>query len=426
MDLNEDCQLSIIEHLYTADLLSFAEAINTPLYAIEYVFKRLCERRTVYIEELHDQSCILLLDTATMIYIRGFPIISRFLRTFGHLISDLQIVMSLNDNHSGKNNIPAIFQLVNAHCSESLTTFSFYSSNIINISFEEFKTPFKQVKGVLLKGSFESLRSSNLSFKDIFPKMQILTINRFFKLIDQSSLETNFPHLVTLDARVWTENSNANGTFDADRYEKLIRNNPQIREIIITDATRSVLKSVADGLHHLEYLNIINYKEDENDNDPTAIHFEHLKTLIMNRENRVSSPVRLTFDQLEVFSTGTYSTFCTRWLDLVDTQKTLKVLKVERDLTLAEFAHLAENADLSLVEVQINCPSTNFNEGEFTPKMDHLVRMINNSQHLQKLILRIGYENIKSVLDSLQDRLSTKWNTITTEDEQFIYFERIM
>lgn len=423
MDLNEDCQVLIVEHLETKDLLSLADAINTPLNAIEYVFKRRCEQKTVQLLQIHGNSIAAQFDAAKKICVSGFAIILKLFRSFGHLIKDLQIIMSLTDPNSRENKIPEIFQLINAHCSDSLTSFTIYNSGNIVVSFEEFKTPFERVTNIDLKGSFYSLNSSNLSFQEIFPALQELTINRFFQLDDKSSLEVNFPHLETLNAHIWTLNYEKRGKFDGETCEKFIQNNRQIREITLIDATRNVLKSMADQLPNIDYIKLKNYKEDENDNEPIAIHFRNLKMLIIDRENGVSLPARLTFDQLEVFSTGTYNIFCDRWLHLVNTQNTLKVLKVERNLVLSDFAQLA-NVNSSLVEMHIKCPSTNFNEEELVSKIGHLVHMLDNNQHLQKLVLSIGYENIGTVLDALQDQLSSNWTTRPTEDEHFIYVER--
>lgn len=220
--------------------------------------------------------------------------------------------------------------------------------------------------------------------------------------------------------------------FNENHCKTLIRNHPTLQNVTLEEATRSLLKFLADELPHLKYIQLINYKEQDGDDNDIPIHFTHVKTLKITKtedaQHRLVSPANVTFDQLEEINIDLHLT-TRQWLDLcVQNQNTLKVLKIRQDLSLSLLLEF-EKANLSVVEMEIHLLSlNNYNEGGQWLELNSLIRLIENYRYLEKMTLHVNYYNnnfTRKIFEQLQDQLSSKWITTITEDEQFIYVERI-
>lgn len=278
-DLNADCQILIVEHLDAIDLLSFADAINTKLFAIEYVFRRRYETKVVTIEAPYIASPPVVHEIGDRIEIYGLPIISRFFRHFGHAIKFVQI--TLNDKYFSENEIFTILKSVNLHCSKTLNVFTLLNGNSFKISLEAFEKPFEHVTNVSIGGELDSLGNSNFTFNEIFPAMNSLSMKYLVELHNKSSLEQRFPHLKTLRALIWVYNFDIKMKFDENSCKQIIENNQQIQNLNFIGATRSLLKFVAENLPQLEHLDLQNYEDVFNGNgvnDFNPIRFKHLKS----------------------------------------------------------------------------------------------------------------------------------------------------
>lgn len=423
MELNLDVQILIAEQMNVSDLLSLAEALPMNSLAIESVLSRRFRTQLVSIETPKHQKVVSINETDGRIAIGDTHSVSKILHYFGPLIKHLQIVFVYNKLFAKQTT--TIFQLVNLHCSETLESFVVQNRYSNQMNFDEFNKPFKTVTDVFLVGEFNRLDSRELSFSEIFPAVQRLTIHNYFKLLDRTSLEARFPHLNTLNARICILNYFTTWNFHEEDCKTLIRNHLTLQNVTLEEATPSLLRFLAEELNHLEYLELLNYNEDSSGDTDTPIHFSELKTLVLRNDyrfSRVELPTNVTFDQLEEIEVDLPTNFT--WLELVQNQTTLKVLKIHQDLTLDLLLQL-EEANLSVVEIQIYCLNpANFEEGKPWLEMDSLIRLIENYRNLKKMTLHPKYNATRIMFELLQNRLSTKWITTITEDEQVIYINR--
>lgn len=430
--MDEDIQVLIVENLDVVDLLSFAEALNTTSYAIDYALRRRFQAKSVQIYSPADEPVPSVEENDNVIRIQDYSSVLRFLTDFGHSMNDIRI--TLNYASLSANQVATILQLINTHCSKSLKTFGIgvvnsdmpfgvFSSRRYSVSFNAFTQPFENVKSVILSSyTVDNLDSSTLNFQELFPGMRSLHLTSTFILRNFSSLETlKFPHLKSLSSNIAMRNTGEREEkqFDETICRNLIRNNPQIERLTSQYVTRGLLEFIANELPQLNYLRLGYYREDAVSN---AICFENLETFIQELSMSHTMPGLISFGKLHTLRVDGYWSEIddSRWVEVVRQQNTLKNLDVMGLPTLSDLREFANVRNSSLVSVLMDVFS--FTGQEFVPKMECIIEIIENSEHLNEFMLFNGRnkKNHRVVLGLLQERLSSKWITTISENKQLV------
>lgn len=407
MDLNYDCQILIFEELPFYELILLLETNKHLQIAVESVVHRKLASKSVQFSSPYHYGILrgseyFVDEYADRIDIRHFPTVSRLLRYFGHLISHLKLS---HDVKLSESQVQKIFQLINSHCSESLTRF--HISNVKNKFFDEFKRPFVNVKSVILDGEFESLSNAEFNFDDIFPEMRELAVEISF-MRDTNWMDRSFAHLEYLTAGIW----NGHG-FNDDSVKKLIKNNQQLRSLALEFVKPNIIELLANELPHLVHLRIDCYDEYITDDENSIFHFERLKTLTIKKSSH-TVPACITFTALEEFVTDGYSRSCYRWMDLVEKQKSLRKLRVTRHLRNFEIERLV-NAAMNLFELSIICSKD--------VDVRNIIKLIESNEQMRKMHLSIEWTDLmETTFDALKNHFATDWSII--QNEKHILFER--
>lgn len=328
-------------------------------------------------------------ETEDRIEFSYLSVVLTVLSRFGHLISEIMILnyydlYQIDDSKK-------VFDLVNAHCYKSLTQLHVLSKN--STAFDEFKRPFERVEHLRLEGSFLTLDNANVSFSEMFPSLRFLSLMAIAPE-NASVFNQTIPNLEALQIN--------NGNFyRTGSIRKLFENNPHIRDLAIQSVNADLLEYVADGLHQLEYLELIEY-EDGNMVGST-LHFEQLKSLKMER-SRCSLPSNAVFRDLEAFEIDDSARMCTRWIHLVENQSNLKRLRAVRPLDNHAIERLT-NSNMSLIEMMIEC--------EESVEFENVIRMIDNANKLELIYVYIKHDEVRqSTFDVLRKRFKHDWKVV--------------
>lgn len=137
------------------------------------------------------------------------------------------------------------------------------------------------LKLLKLEEVFGDLNNEHLKFTEMFPALTQLTL-KYFKSESPSWMEQTFPNLMHLDTVINFSDMGMN----EKNFRKFIKNNAQMNKLNLlihtTSKSLDLLQFIAEQLPQLEHLQLREYNEDnDNANLDINIHFEHLKTLIV-------------------------------------------------------------------------------------------------------------------------------------------------
>lgn len=392
------------------ELLSVAATNTYLLFVVEDILRRRFLRKSLifhgpyYSFDNLQQSKFFFQETDDEIIIKHLPTILKSIEYFGHIILSLTIVHRYN---SFGNETSEIYRLVNVHCSGTLSQIHISNTNKKS-GFDAFKNPFERVENVTLRGHFQKLSNSNYSFDEIFPSMQQLNLDAV-EIDDLNWCDKQISHLTHLSIDTRTIDS-----------KQLIRNNPQIRNLALKSVTPELLHFVAIELPLLENFDIAFYNENVMDNYPIfhfngsfAVHFDHLKRFKVDRSSH-SVPANITFGDIEEFVGDGLPRECTRWIEFVKNQETLKKLSIIRNLRNSEIVQLS-NATLNLVEMSLEC-------GKET-NIEELVQLIESAKQLVRIHLNIPWKSTFFVIsDAIRNAFAVEWTI--TQTKYHIYLQR--
>lgn len=396
MDLNEDCQLHIIEQLPLSALISLAETNKQLSYLVVDVFRRKFGKTKMGFRTLFLDAPVIYNQTEGPIQIQAYETVLKVLSYFGPAIENLKIQYYGSDDKTHS----IINQLMNSQCSNTLEELDMDSGK--SVFFEDFTKPFKNLKNITVSGEFEWFGSEHFCFNEIFPTVSRLSLE-LVKIYDMSCFDREMPNLKHLEISFCIYY--APGCFRDEDIEKFLKKNQQIRKLKLSYLTRNMLKIIANELPNLESFQIEGYNED--DRDATAsevnskIHFDKLKSFSIKTSSK-SLPSNLSFAKLIEFQTDTNPRGCSKWIEFVEKNKYLKKYEVlGHFLENREVLRLAE-ANLNLVEAIIRCES----DVEF----ETIAKFIKNTKQLEKLQLTFVYSVQKESLDKMFELLRERFN----------------
>lgn len=408
MDLNVDCLFIIFQHLDVYDLLSVAEANEYLLFAVQAVSKHRFGRKKATIRiDFFGFSMNENKDEIQLFDIGQLELLKRnVLKYFGHSFAVLQVNIGISFEDITV--VPRLFEQINLYCSESLTDLQLSILKPGNMV-DAFKKPFQNVNNLTIFYELNQFDNSHLTFTEIFPALRYLTFHSF-RAERCTWANQTFPHLEYLN----TGMVNYSG-ISTDSFQELIRNNPQIRWLIVDmsfvkDGLK-LLQFIAEHLPELERLEILGCGETNTDN----IHFEHLKTLIVHSMG-YTVPVNTTFGQLEELQTASaFGQTSDRWMTLVKNQQSLKKLSVNQFMKNSDILQIA-NANSNLVELTYKCGcrfarhnyGTQYNqipECSCDVREESIVHLIESNEHLQLIHLYSGWAATNPVFNALRNQL---------------------
>lgn len=410
MDLNTDCKLLIFKKLELPDLIALSETNTHLLSLAEYIWRCRFAKKSVFFPGLFSSftSNSNVSPNRNYIMIDHFPTSTKLLKNFGHLISSLKISNYYMPKDCAKN----IYKLVNFYCSKTLTEFSI--SNVLANIFDEFEKPFEKVENVILEGSFDILGNSIHGLNDLFPAMRCLTIGAV-NIHNMSWIDIQFNHLERVQAHVFAHISDTPGLVNEAEFEKLLKNNPQIRSLNLKYVSPKLLKIVADRLPYLESLELENYNElDISAEESYNFHFEHMKNFSIKMSLH-SMPNNISFGNLEVFHTSRFPKPCRRWIEFIENNKSLKKFSTAT-IKSADILRLSR-ADLKLNEIYFECCSEDV-------EVRNIIDLIENSTELKRIDFKVESSQIlNEIVNSLKNTFNNVWTI--TDFQSKVSMERI-
>lgn len=332
MGLNFDCQLQVLEVLDIASLVSLYETNKRLSSLVEYVIQQKFAKKSVTIvtpfanNEFYDQT-----EINDSITINDFRLASKVLKYFGHLIVHLELDFPSTDNQ-----IEEIEELVNLHCSNTLTELIVRADN--GDIFRSMTRPFQKVENIRLKKHIKNLCNKLLNFSDLFPSLRRLNFV-YVKVSDTRCIEQIFPNLEHLQIDV--NHFETSEYFTEPVLERFMQKNRHIRSLTLQLVTPSVLKLVAENLPELEYLEVQHYYETNDTNN--SIHFGKVKRFVM-KQSSFSAPNNVIFDELMDLHIDGLPKYCRRWFQFIEMHPQLQRIEVTgRDLNASDIMRMAHS-----------------------------------------------------------------------------------
>lgn len=416
--MNVDCLLLIFDKLDLPALANVAETNKDFSHLAAFVFQRRYSNKTIKIMgSFSIGSMKHIYYTNDTLEIQDNETVPKMLRHFGHLITSLKVEFYFVFDSEIKN----INRNINRYCSDSLVNLDVHSGH--EDFFDDMIKPFNAVQSVSVRGRFNSLGSKTLNLNELYPAMINLSLKNI-KVFDFSWINLNFPHLkhLCVDVSQNTDPRMAANYLSEANVDQLIKNNQQIESIRLGSITQNLLKMVTEDLPNLKNLELESYDEWNSNFEHREIRFDNVKRFVMERGSH-SVPETIAFSQLEEFQTDGFPNECTRWIELIENNKSLrKVYVLERYIKNSEFQRLAA-AKLHLIEISLRCAKD--------VEDNTIATFIENSKNLTKMHLRkfivpnsglADRKSLKSTSINLRTKFGGEW-TIRERDYD-IFFER--
>lgn len=216
--------------------------------------------------EFHDMT-----ESMNSIRIERFSTAAAVLSNFGHLIKHIRIQKFPGWSRA---RVKQILTLINLPCAETLEKIQFINTE--HDIFDELTMPFKSLEEVILasKSGYKKLNSSEFSFGKMFPITHSIYLDSH-KTLNTDSKNYVMTHLEYIHIR--TEDSGLE-KFNETLFGNLVKSNPQIKNISITDCNAGMLNFLPNEALNLENLGF-DYYDNTYDDEFTNIRFEKLKKI---------------------------------------------------------------------------------------------------------------------------------------------------
>lgn len=370
--MNVECQLLVLDELNVPALVSIAETSKHFFNLVEDVLKRR------FVENLIIFGAPSLIETGedrvteeedNCIKIRSIQVAKKLIKYFGHVMVNVEF-----------NRYPNV--------------------NSLDIFPSEFINPLKNVETISLRGQFEALGNSKLKFHEIFPSQRKISAPRV-NIRDMSWINHKFQFLQQLHVHIWNVYDES-GYFNPRVVGRLTRNNPQIRNLTLENASRQTLSLIATNLPDLEVLELRIFNNNLPEDTKSHLYFDKLRILKMNRCTQTSMPNNVTFRALEEFETDGFPKKCKKWIHFIRNNENLKILRVNQALHNADILQISSTKP-NLFHIELICDEDVENQS--------LLELIKNSNELKKIrfTLAIG-KSVNATMGVLQNQLAYGWH----------------
>lgn len=305
--------------------------------------------------------------------------------------------------------VKPVIELVTKHCSVSLE--KIYLAGINYKIFESVTTKFDNVKIVSLAGLIGSLGNEKFSFFELFPK--ICELDLFdLKIHSSNNLIIKIPQLEKI-----SYGQRHIGDDNDLLFEKIIKINPQIRNVTFYNIQPKLLKFISNQLLNLEYLELQHYQHHSN-NINHSYHFENVKVFKIDNGLDSSWPNNLTFsDKLEEFNVDYFWTNPDA-IDLIELHPNLKKLYIHG------YNPVGNNDLKRLIAINLSVTEMALYFG-YSIENNLIVQLIKNCNQLNKIHLNRFISNqseINEFIQILRKHFESEWN-IEIDDVNY-YLER--
>lgn len=401
MDLNTDCQLSVLDQLDLSTILTLSETSKHFSFLAAEILRQKFATKLVAISIPCFAGALEhnVVEMEDKIRMQNNRAISLMLEHYGHLIAKL----SLDHHYSPDRGADLIYSQINVYCSETLRELHI-SSKAAEHFIDEFVKPFKKVEVLSLGGVFNKLGDKEYDFSEIFPSLRCLTLSMTYIDDATSIVRNSFPHLEHLEFVVWKSRENPSALCET-MIRQLLTNNPHIRSVNLHNVSPKLIKFLADEMQNLKSLEIVLKYGTQND----EIHFEHLKILKIPIFLHYW-PANVTFSNIEEFETSADD--FVKLMKMIENIQTLKKLKITRRLGDNEILRLAE-IDPNVAETSLECDPSLSGES--------VMKLLENWTHLIKMELRMSAEEpVNSTMDAFRKKLDQNWKIYTKRDGIFL------
>lgn len=380
----------IIEKCEIIDLISLAETNKHLQFLVKNVFRRLYSSRTIqFVTPFRVQTGTTYEaeEQYNQIFIDTYETAIKVLKHFGPLIGSIKLDMTrFDDKFISLNN------LISYQCADTLKSLEFNTHD--NGVFDHFVKPFAVLETLTLYGGFQSLHSDALNDVDLFPTLCSITlINVDFK--DKTCIDRNFPHL----EKAYIDIHHSAHRLNKESVAKLIKKNPQIKQLQLIHPMISLLNHIAEDLHQLESLELVFYQEIDLNFVEYDIHFDSVKRLKMSG-GFFSMPINTTFGNLVEFETDAKPDYCQRWMEFIEQSNCLEIIRLnDRHLSRDEFTRLT-NANVNLMAFYPKC-ETNIN-------IENIFEFIERNNNLRMMHLEFDIDDAEffnKTVQQLQEKL---------------------
>lgn len=327
------------------------------------------------VEITHMSNEFLILNNRLLI---DYSAAEKFLSILGNVIKRLAIeyvsIPPLRHREIGN--------LVNLYCFESLLEIEV--NNCGEGALDRMEKRFKNVESVIFDGEWQKLKNNSLSFGQLFPAMQRLTLI----YSDGYILDYNYPKLTELI--FISPNPN---------LSRLLQNNPQIQAMTLRDSSTEFLQIINENLPNLTTI-AFDVPNDLNDYNGSKIIFYNVTKASINDFSWNFRSNKFHFEQLETLEVLVEEDFSDEWAVFMANQSGQKFVTIA-------IANFTENNSLKL-PAHLNCSFT-LRLGCSLIEAMPMVNFLNNNKDLKNLALNCPQKQSKAFAESLDYALDEEW-----------------
>lgn len=290
--------MEVLEQLNLVDLMEMARTSRYYESMASNVFKRKYSHKLLGVTDKCTEAVFIPSLNSEMVEI-DFELAEKVFRTFGHVIQKVIIYFDkIKENQSRK-----IIEYIEQHCSKSLMELYFlgFTENPLQY-FSNSLDKVELISFIRLDGNKTvSIGNDTVKITDIFPALHHL-IFMLDLLSNRTSMNLVYPHLTELNVMLTPCG------LDRATLEKILMKNPQIQDLTIQPATRSLMRKVSGILPHLEALTLAFGWFPERSTD--EIRFKNVKKLGISFPRY--PPANFVFDQVEEVQFAIHEGYLTR------------------------------------------------------------------------------------------------------------------
>lgn len=410
-DLDEDSLLLIFERLDLSSLLAISQ-LNDLFRAIAAdVYRRKFDHKILRLTEqfITPKLGIYVNDRSNTIEIEEYDVILELFKSFGTVISNVEIQTSQNNREINKH-IKSIVKHISENSAGlkefSLSCHDAYPLEIVNL-------PFTNVEHLSLNGHHKKLGSKTLHFNDMFPKLRRLNLERA-RIIHRESIAVPFKYLEHLQLNLMNYYDNSE-----EYIEQLIKMNLQIRSLSIFQISLKFLQFLSINSPNLEYLEFTSSKSVQHLEFAGEINFKSVKYLEVRSSCR-EFPRNVTFEQLQKLDLldMDFNDLPYDWIKFIGKNIHLKRVNVPYwTISDAQLKSLTENVP-NLVDASF----------ALRPEVETetIVAFLKENKNLKRLELTypIDADTIEEEIKKIKSQIENEW--ILTETNGSFSIERIL
>lgn len=314
-DLNDDCLLLILEELNLSSLLSLSQISKGFCTMAAYVYQQKFDHKILRINQLTTNQKVDILENEIFgcIEVEEIDVIRKLFKSFGTVISNVEITIYKNDRKIEKNTKDIInFISKNSLGLKDLTLLVYDE-----YPFQSVNHAFTNVENLTLVGPYSNLASKTLQLNEMFPNLRRLDIENA-RIINQKCIKLPFNYLKHLQLNLLY--------FNESNVKQIINMNQEIQSLTVYQISMEFLQFLSINLPNLEYLEFTSSRYPSYNG---KIHFENVKYLKI--WSTIEEFVRnVSFTKLLKLNLcdHDYNDFPYAWIDFIGRNDQLKSVKV--------------------------------------------------------------------------------------------------